>query len=150
MTPADRRQFLTGAGVAAAACCGLAGCSGTPQDTPGTPMGTQTSAGGTTAPPSAGPAGSVPTADIPVGGGKVLTDQHVVVVQPEAGSYKAYTSICPHQGCDVARVENNFIVCDCHGSKFSAASGAVETGPAESPLQPRTITVEGDQVIVQA
>ncbi|MFC6285117.1 hypothetical protein ACFP3Q_03055 [Nocardioides sp. GCM10027113] len=44
-------------------------------------------------------------ADVPEGGGAVFPDAEVVVTQPEAGSYKAFTAVCTHQGCIVAGVE---------------------------------------------
>src|SRR5688572_23233833 len=42
---------------------------------------------------------SVPAADVPVGGGTVLTEEKVVVTQPTKGEFKAFTAICTHQGC---------------------------------------------------
>jgi Rieske Fe-S protein len=45
------------------------------------------------------------TAEIPVGGGAVLKDKKVVVTQPEAGTFKAFTAVCTHQGCIVQEVQ---------------------------------------------
>jgi Rieske Fe-S protein len=45
------------------------------------------------------------TADVPEGGGTVFKEQKVVVTQPEAGDFKAFTAICTHQGCVVQSVE---------------------------------------------
>ncbi|MEU6428116.1 Rieske (2Fe-2S) protein [Microbispora sp. NPDC046973] len=86
------------------------------------------------------------TSDIPQGGGKVFKDQDVVVTQPEAGQFKAFSAKCTHQGCPVARVSNNEIVCPCHGSKFSAKDGSVTNGPATKPLAEKKITVSGDSI----
>lgn len=84
------------------------------------------------------------TTDIPEGGGKVIGD--VVVTQPKAGEFKAYSSKCTHQGCAVKDVIDGTINCPCHGSKFSAADGSVTVGPATSPLPPASITVVGDSI----
>lgn len=46
------------------------------------------------------------TSDVPEGGGTVFREQKVVVTQPEAGDFKAFTAVCTHQGCLVDRVES--------------------------------------------
>lgn len=86
------------------------------------------------------------TADIPEGGGKVFADQGVVVTQPKAGEFKAFSSKCTHQGCTVSSVSGGTIDCPCHDSKFDASTGAVAHGPATRPLPARKITVTGDSI----
>ncbi|MEJ7704052.1 MAG: Rieske (2Fe-2S) protein [Geodermatophilaceae bacterium] len=83
------------------------------------------------------------TSDIPVGGGTVFADQEVVVTQPTAGAFRAFSAICTHRGCTVNEVVDGTINCPCHGSKYSAADGSVVTGPAQMPLPRREVTVEG-------
>jgi Rieske Fe-S protein len=58
------------------------------------------------------------TGDVPVGGGLIAAASQIVITQPTAGTFKAFTSICTHQQCPVANVANGTINCDCHGSKF--------------------------------
>jgi Rieske Fe-S protein len=86
------------------------------------------------------------TSEIPQGGGKVVGD--VVITQPAAGEFKAFSSKCTHQGCAVQGVENNVIVCPCHNSRFDAANGSVQGGPATAPLPPASIKVEGDSILL--
>ncbi len=86
------------------------------------------------------------TTDIPEGGGKVFADQGVVVTQPAAGHFKAFSSKCTHKGCAVKGISNGVINCPCHGSKFSATDGSVKKGPATSALPAADITVEGDSI----
>jgi Rieske Fe-S protein len=130
-----RRTVLAGAAVAtAAATAGLAaGCGSSEDQSPPSGSG----GGGST---------TVAKADVPVGGGTVLTQAQVVVTQPVAGQFKAFSAVCTHQGCLVARVENSQILCPCHNSVFSAADGSNVSGPALTALAPRTVTVEGDQL----
>lgn len=90
--------------------------------------------------------GSIALADIPVGGGVVVADPPVVVTQPTAGDVKAFTAICPHQGCLVSDVSNNEILCACHGSKFSALDGSVIQGPAVEGLSAALVSVDGTKV----
>jgi Rieske Fe-S protein len=86
------------------------------------------------------------TTDIPEGGGKVFESQGVVVTQPTAGTYKAFSSKCTHQGCAVKGIADNVITCPCHNSQFSATDGSVKKGPATQPLAAASITVDGDSI----
>ncbi len=84
----------------------------------------------------------------PVGGGKVFISPAVVVTQPAAGTFRAFSSICTHEGCPVAKVADGVIKCPCHGSEFSIADGSVKRSPAPSPLTPIAITATGDTLTV--
>jgi Rieske Fe-S protein len=88
-----------------------------------------------------------PVADVPVGGGKVFTDAKVVVTQPTAGQFKAFTAVCTHAGCIVATVANKTIDCPCHGSKYSVTDGSVVNGPAPRPLAPVTVSVKNGNIV---
>lgn len=88
------------------------------------------------------------TADIPVGGGAIFKDQKVVVTQPTAGEFKAFSALCTHKGCPVGSVEGDAIVCPCHNSKFAITDGSVTAGPAEKPLAAQQIKVENDQIML--
>jgi Rieske Fe-S protein len=93
-------------------------------------------------------AGSVlgKTSDIPEGGGKIFKDSGVVVTQPTAGEFKAFSSKCTHQGCAVTGITNGVITCPCHKSEFSVTDGSVKKGPATQPLHEEKITVSGDSI----
>jgi Rieske Fe-S protein len=151
----SRRALLASTGAACAAM--IAGCStynannggvnGPPPSQPpasgGTPAASGASAGGA----AGGAAVLASTASVPVGGGKILTAQQIVITQPAAGSYKAFTAVCTHQGCIVSTVADGTIDCPCHGSKFSVKDGSVVNGPAPSPLAPVAIKVEGTSIV---
>ena len=123
----------TGSGSSGAS--GSTGSTGSSQDT-----GSSASGG------SAGGTALAKTSDIPEGGGKIFKDQGVVVTQPTAGTYKAFSSKCTHQGCAVGSVANGVIVCPCHNSHFSVEDGSVKQGPATKALPAEKITVSGGEI----
>ncbi|MFJ3503655.1 Rieske (2Fe-2S) protein [Streptomyces sp. NPDC090135] len=86
------------------------------------------------------------TSEIPVGSGAVFAEEKVVVTQPTAGEFKAFSAVCTHQGCLVNRVADGTIDCPCHGSKFRVADGSVVTGPATRPLPAERINVSGGTI----
>jgi Rieske Fe-S protein len=86
--------------------------------------------------------------DIPVGGGKIFTAEKVVVTQPAADEYRAFSAVCTHVGCLVNQVADGTIDCPCHGSQFRITNGAVVTGPAMSPLPPKKIKIEAGKVVL--
>jgi len=153
----SRRTLLACAGAACAAA--LAGCArynsnsgGVAGSQPAQPAQASTSAAapagsGSGAAASNGPPVLAKTADIPVGGGKVLADKKIVITQPQAGSFHAFTAVCTHQGCIVDSVSGGTINCPCHGSKFNITNGSVVNGPAASPLAPVGIQVQGSSIV---
>ncbi|GAA2742695.1 hypothetical protein GCM10010440_18990 [Kitasatospora cinereorecta] len=86
--------------------------------------------------------------DVPVGGGKVYRDQKIVVTQPAAGEFKAFSAKCTHAGCIVDQVTAGQISCPCHGSKFAIADGSVKGGPAPSPLPEYKVAVQAGKLQV--
>ena len=140
----DRRTVIRTAGVVGVGVVGaaaVAACGGSSGSTAGGSAGA-----------AAGSAGSanvvIKVADIPVGGGKVFDATKVVVTQPKAGEFKAFSAICTHKGCTVAGVANGTITCPCHGSTYDAATGAVTGGPAPAPLPSKTVKVSGGSLTI--
>lgn len=129
-----RRAVVLGAPALGVAALTVGGCSVT--DDPAAP-----------AAPAGGALGAA--ADVPVGGATIFADQSVVVTQATEGEFAAFSSICPHQNCNVGSVEGAEIICPCHGSRFDL-TGAVLTGPATSGLAPRTVTVDGGQLTLES
>jgi Rieske Fe-S protein len=99
--------------------------------------------GATADDPAGTPVG--PVSDVPVGSGRIFEAVGVVVTQAAAGTYAAFSTTCPHQGCEVASVEGASILCPCHGSMF-ALDGSVTRGPAQAGLESRPITVADGEV----
>jgi nitrite reductase/ring-hydroxylating ferredoxin subunit len=153
---ATRRAVIAGAGLLGASTL-LTGCSWDTSELRkdyGGGDDTQTAAaaaGGNGAAAGSGTAGGggtelTTTSAIPVGGGKVFASAKVVVTQPVAGTFKAFSNICTHAQCSVNQVANGTINCPCHGAKFSVEDGSVKGGPAPTGLQEVAIAVDGDSI----
>jgi Rieske Fe-S protein len=148
-TMARRRVLAAGAvGVGAAGL--LVACGSDDEPAASSPSPATTSSAPSAADPSesaaAGGNALAATSEIPVGGGKIFTAEKVVVTQPAAGDFKAFSAVCTHQGCLVSQVEGTEIICTCHQSRFSASDGSVVGGPAPSALPAQTITVDGTSI----
>ncbi|MGQ0625746.1 MAG: Rieske (2Fe-2S) protein [Sporichthyaceae bacterium] len=126
-----RRTLLTGL-LAAGVAGGLAACGG------GDDGGSAPAA----LPPDA-PSGTLAsTADIEVGGGRIIKGANLVITQPTAGEFKAFTATCTHESTDLNKVSDGLITCPRHGSAFSVTDGSVVRSPAPSPLTAVAITVK--------
>lgn len=140
-----RRAAMAGAGLAGLAAaltaCGASGGSGA-----GTAQGSSGGSGGGSGGSGGGSNALASTSEIPVGGGKVFSAEKVVVTQPSAGKFSAFSAVCTHEQCLVDRVANGTIDCPCHGSEFSVKNGSVVSGPAPSPLPRKSITVAGGKI----
>jgi nitrite reductase/ring-hydroxylating ferredoxin subunit len=80
--------------------------------------------------------------DIPVKSAKayVLKGQYILVTQPKAGVFKAFSGICTHQGAQITSMQGSNLVCAVHGASYDTATGAVTGGPAPSGLKKYTVT----------
>lgn len=63
-----------------------------------------------------------------------ITFIDTVIVDKRGDDIKIYSSKCTHLGCRINKVEDNELVCPCHGSRF-AYNGTAIKGPASKPLQ---------------
>jgi Rieske Fe-S protein len=158
---ATRRGVLAGVGLV-----GLAGaitaCSSGSSSSSSVAAGTATTSAPATTPTtaaastaaSASSGGSAAgalasTSEIPVGSGMIFPAKLVVVTQPTAGEYKAFSAVCTHMGCTVSTISNGTIDCPCHGSQYSIKTGDVVGGPAPKPLPAKQIKVTGDSIFLE-
>ncbi|GIE96990.1 Rieske (2Fe-2S) protein [Paractinoplanes rishiriensis] len=162
-TRSTRRFVLLGAGAAGAtavlAACGTsnsgntngedfsdepapAGSAGADGSASGGDSGGGDSGGGD----SGGGGGALAlVADVPEGGGVIKGD--LVITQPTAGTFKAFSKVCTHAGCDVSKVDAGVITCPCHNSKFSIETGEPTAGPANKALAETKVVVDGDNIV---
>lgn len=57
-----------------------------------------------------------------------------------SGNFRAFTSICTHEGCTVSGYSGGRMICPCHGSEFNQ-NGQVVAGPAPSSLREYAVTM---------
>ncbi|MEU7720990.1 Rieske (2Fe-2S) protein [Streptomyces tibetensis] len=145
MSGPNRRTVVAAVGAAgltvALTACGSEDKASDPSTEQGANGG-----GGSSAGAGAGGAALAKTSDIPEGSGKIFKDEKVVVSQPAAGDYKAFSTICTHRQCPMVDLKDDIISCTCHGSQFSVLDGSVKKGPAVEPLEAKQISVKGDSI----
>jgi Rieske Fe-S protein len=142
----SRRSVLLGAGaLGAAGILAACGDDSAPSSSPSTTGASTATAPGQTEAPAEP---DLTTAQVPVGGGVILTNKNVIVTQPTEGEFLAFAATCTHMQCQLSSILGDKITCDCHGSQFSIADGSVARGPATRPLPPRGVTVDGDSLIL--
>jgi nitrite reductase/ring-hydroxylating ferredoxin subunit len=147
---------ITACGAGASSSTPAAGnAASTPAAGGTTPAAAATGGTGSSA-AAAGGASSAPaanalaaTSQIPVGSGMIFSAKQVVVTQPSAGEFKAFSAVCTHMGCIVNQISNGTIDCPCHGSQYSITTGDVVAGPAPKPLPAKTIKVTGDSIFLE-
>lgn len=82
--------------------------------------------------------------------GKIVRfgNKPVIVVRTEKGDFKALSAVCTHLDCTVQyKKELGLIWCACHNGKYDL-SGKNVSGPPPRPLDPYTVTLQGENIFV--
>lgn len=93
-------------------------------------------------------------AQLPVGQAASFTDpasgRPANVLRTSASDVVAFSAVCTHAGCTVGfnAGASPTYVCPCHGSVYNALTGAVEAGPAPSPLPAVKARIVGNDIVV--
>ena len=87
--------------------------------------------------------------EVAVGSGKkfpIDTMLTVLITQPKAGVFRAFSATCTHAGCIVNGVEQEQIACACHGARFDPENGMVLAGRAKTALGQIALEVRGSEL----
>lgn len=74
-----------------------------------------------------------------------------VAVALVGGKVFAFSNLCTHKECRLSEgiIEDDSVVCYCHGSAFDLGSGRPLNLPAKKPLEIFDAVVEGDDLYVE-
>lgn len=83
---------------------------------------------------------------------RVVVDGIEILLCNADGHIYAIEDVCTHDGAplDQGELEGCRIVCPRHGANFDVRTGEALTLPAVMPLPTYTVTVEGDEIFVEA
>ena len=83
---------------------------------------------------------------------RVVVDGAEILICNVDGNLYAIEDVCTHDGgpLDQGELEGESVVCPRHGASFDVRTGDALTLPAVVPLMTFTVSVEGDDVYVEA
>jgi len=77
-----------------------------------------------------------------------VTIANGVIIIKTSDEIRVFLSRCTHLGCALQMCGTDRLICPCHGSEFSAATGNVIKGPASEMLQELDFEISGDQILI--
>ncbi|MBV8372627.1 MAG: non-heme iron oxygenase ferredoxin subunit [Candidatus Eremiobacteraeota bacterium] len=83
---------------------------------------------------------------------RVVVDRNDILLCNVGGNFYAIEDVCTHDGgpLDQGELEGERVVCPRHGATFDVRTGDALTLPAVVPLMTFPVSVEGDDVFVDA
>lgn len=84
---------------------------------------------------------------------KVMVSNEPVALYKIDGEIFATTNICTHEQCELDEnhlMHGDVVECTCHGSRFNIKTGANTLPPAAEPLKTYKVSVEGEDVFIEA
>lgn len=84
---------------------------------------------------------------------KVMVGKDPVALFNVGGQIYATTNICTHEQCELDENHSIYgeeVECTCHGSRFNVKTGANTLPPAAEPLKTYKVSVEDDEIFVEA
>ncbi len=56
-----------------------------------------------------------------------------IIINNQPEGFTVFSAKCTHLGCKIDNIENNHLICPCHGSVYKT-DGSVIKGPSRKPL----------------
>jgi 3-phenylpropionate/trans-cinnamate dioxygenase ferredoxin component len=83
---------------------------------------------------------------------RVLVDSAEILLCNVGGKIYAIEDVCTHDGgpLDQGTLEGEHVVCPRHGATFDVRTGDALTLPAVMPVMTFEVTIEGDDIFVDA
>ena len=71
-----------------------------------------------------------------------------VLLANVGGEYRTIGSVCTHEGCSLVEgeMDDDAVICPCHGSMFDLKTGAVIAPPATEGEPVYDVRVEGEEI----
>lgn len=81
-----------------------------------------------------------------------IGDLEIALYHTDSDEWFATSDICTHEYCNLSfgHLSGFETECDCHGSKFDIRTGDVLLPPAFEPIKTFKVSVEGEEVFVEA
>lgn len=84
---------------------------------------------------------------------KVIVGKDPVALFNVGGQIYATSNICTHADCPLDEYHSIYgdeVECTCHGSRFNIKTGANTLPPAAEPLKTYKVSVEDDEIFIEA
>lgn len=94
--------------------------------------------------------------EIPAGKAKAVKvgSDEIAIYHTGADEWFATSDICTHEYCNLSfdggKVAGYETECDCHGSKFDIRTGKVLLPPAVEDIKTYKLTIQGEDIYVEA
>ena len=81
--------------------------------------------------------------------GVTINDQKILLANVN-GNYYAIGDKCTHRGCQLSKgkLQDETVVCPCHGSTFDLKTGNFVKGPTKKPKPTYELKVENNDILI--
>jgi len=85
---------------------------------------------------------------VPYNKNKLVSFIGEFIIVNKENKTKVFNAHCTHLGCTLNKVEDEVIVCPCHGSKFNLDGEPIK-GPSYKPLEQMSAKISSDNQFIE-